>query len=818
MTTRRPPPGRPPGFESYRPSEERHPAPRNPPPRAASGAYPDYPQPSYPEHAGYPPPQQARYADPRPSPEATARGAPRYGYGPPGGPAPGKRGGVGSLVFYGLLGLVAMVAGAVAFAIVAMPANFVRDRVVAAVKQKTGRDLVIGGATSFTLFPSIGVSLNDVSLSSAPGFESARPLVAMKALDVSIAFWPLLKREIEVSTLVLRQPVFNLEVDGSGNRSWNFASSDAVNFASRDDASPRVRLAQAATGTASDALPPPPDSPGRPPLQLAGLKLDDVRIDDGTLTYRDQRAGGATELSAINAKITLAALTEPLGAEGSVAWKGQTVTFDSTLTTLQDVIGSQPAKLKLKLGAPPLDASFDGVARFTDGLFLEGIFSAKSASARTLAAWVGSDLPPSQGFGPLTAKGVLRGTTTKLTFSTAEIVLDRTTARGDLAVDTKGARPFVTANLKLTELDLNTYSSTGGGEAAPSAPARKPAAPAGKDKSIEDLLNETAPAGPRVKGYTKRDGWDEEPFNLALLGLLDANAKLSIGKLTAGTMRLDQSDLTVGLKNRVMTTTLDQVRLYEGTGKGTITIDGTAEAAAVNANLAFEGVSAQPLLKDAADLDKLAGKGRLALALAGRGTNQRQIVETLNGKIEFAFADGAIIGVNIPGMVRNLIKGNLGGLSAQPSDKTDFSELTSTWTVKSGIAENQDLKLVSPLLRVGGSGRVALPAREIDYMLRPKVVASLEGQGGGHDLNGLEIPVRVHGPLDNPKFTPDLAGAFKDPNKAVDTIKEIGKQFKGKKADEIVNDLLGGGSGNGAAGESGKSKGKKLLEQFLKPQ
>jgi AsmA protein len=162
-------------------------------------------------------------------------------------------------------------------------------------------------------------------------------------------------------------------------------------------------------------------------------------------------------------------------------------------------------------------------------------------------------------------------------------------------------------------------------------------------------------------------------------------------------------------------------------------------------------------------------------------------------------------------MMRNLSKGNLGGLETAPSDKTDFSEMTSTWTVKSGIAENQDLKLVSPMLRLTGSGRVMLPAREVDYMLRPKIVASIAGQGDTQDLSGIEVPVRMHGAWADPKFSPDLGAALKNP-KTVETIKEIGKQFKGKKADEIVDDLFGSKSGDG---ESGKSKGKKLLEQFL---
>lgn len=843
MTSRTPPPGRPPRFETYRPSDERSGAPQRPsgqdrpvgqdplrgrpPPDLGDPGWGPQGDPRYdPAYAnpgpGYPP-QDSRGPGPMPAPMRAPMHAqmpaplpnPAYGRSPPPRRAAPRepRSGLGSTLFYGVLGLVAMAAGAIAFALYALPANFVRDRAIAAVKEKTGRDLVIAGPASFKIYPSLGISLGDVSLSGAPGFKSAKPLVAMKSLDLSVAFWPLLEREVRVSALVFHEPVFNLEVDASGRRSWDFAAAD--------ERRSRTRLAQAEA--ASDA--PISDAPASVPardtaasdslLRMSNLTLDDVRIENGTLHYQDQRTSHASELSAINVKLALAALTQPLDAEGSLSWKGKTVSFDGALTTLADVMEKRPAKLKMTLGADVLDADFDGTMKL-ETLTTEGIMSAKSSSARDLLAWLGTDVPPSAGFGPMTAKGLWRAVPDQYAFQTAEIVLDQTTARGDIALDTRGARPLVNANLKLTELDLNTYASTGKAKKRKAPAAAKGGKDAGEDggskaQSIEDLL-EQAPPGPRVKGYTKRDGWSEEPFDLVALGMIDANAKLSVGKLTVSTLHLDQSDLTVALKNRVMTTTLDQVRLYKGTGTGTIVLDGTTGSKVdLGADLKLDGISAQPLLKDAAEIDRLTGNGRLSLTLTGKGANEREIVKTLGGKVDLAFADGAIIGVNIPEMMRNLGKGNLGGLDTAPTDKTDFSEMSASWTVKAGIAENQDLKLVSPLLRLSGSGRVELPAREVDYTLKPKVVASLAGQGGAKDAAGIEVPVRVHGPWQHPKYTPDLAGALKNP-KTAETIKEIGKQFKGKKADEIVNDLLG----DDGSGESGKSKGKKLLDKFLK--
>jgi len=815
MTRRSEPPGRFPRPDSYRPPEE-----RTGPPTQRPHQHPPHQPPGI--QGQHPAPGRA-YASQQGRPVSERRPRPPSRPGPQGGrPAPRKRSAAGSFVVYGVLGLVAMVAGAVAVTLTALPANVVRDHVIAAVKERTGRDLVIAGPASFTLYPAVGISLSDVSLSGASGLAGSRPLASMAALDVSVALWPLLGREVRVTSLRLRDPVFNLDVAADGRKSWDLAAAGGR--------SAWIRVAQN-DGTLNDA----PVSDAEPAgsaasrgggLRLSELKLEDVRIDNGTLNYSDARTGSESTFSAIHAELVLAALSEPLLAKGSLAWKGKTMSFDGTMTSVADVMESRPAKLKLAVGVDVLDAAFEGSADLKHDLAVEGILSARSSSARALAGWLGTELPPSAGFGALDAKGLFRGRPDQYTFATAEIVVDQTTARGEVSLDTRGARPYVKADLKLTELDLNTYAAHGSAEGGAPRPQRQdgdkggaqPGTQSGAQpdaQSIDDLLKraEEAP-GPRVKGYTKRDGWDEDTFDLDILGRLDADAKLSIGRLAVRTFHLDQSDLTVALKNRVMTTTLNRVSLYEGTGTGTVVLDGTA-GNAVNfaSDIALEGISAQPLLKDAAELDRLTGKGRLTLTLVGKGKSEREIVETLDGRVAFAFADGAIVGANIPEMMRKLSKGNFGGLDTKPSDTTDFSELTSTWTVKSGIAENQDLKLVSPLLRLTGSGRVALPAREVDYMLRPKVVASLAGQGGAQDLSGIEVPVRVHGPWQDPKFTPDLTGALKNP-KTVDAIKEIGKQFKGKKADEIMNDLLGGGSD----GESGKAKGKKLLEQFLNPE
>ena len=97
-------------------------------------------------------------------------------------------------------------------------------------------------------------------------------------------------------------------------------------------------------------------------------------------------------------------------------------------------------------------------------------------------------------------------------------------------------------------------------------------------------------------------------------------------------------------------------------------------------------------------------------------------------------------------------------------------------------------------------------------MVRPKLVASLQGQKGKEDMSGLEIPVRITGSWDKPSIQPDLKGILANPEKVVDTVKQLGKKFKGKNANEIANELLG----KGGSDSSGSVKAKDLLNNLFK--
>jgi AsmA protein len=719
---------------------------------------------------------------------------------------------------YGGIGLLALAVVAVTFVVMAPPTDLIRREIVAQVKAATGRDLTIGGGASFTVFPSLGVHAGDVSLS-APADMGGEPLFTAASIDVGVRLLPLLRQEIVVDRLVLHEPVFALRVDDQGRKSWNMAANAPAR---------RVRLAQAGGGTTLRDFSSGVDlagdvqaaaGPSEKKLEQTNLSFGAIRIDNGTVHYANARSGADVKVAAINAEAGLEAAAGPLKAKGNLAWANETIDFDGTLTSLADLLGEQPAKLAVSLKGAPFSLSYDGSVTLRDVLTAEGALDGSASSLRALATWLGSELPPVRGFRDASLAGYLNATASAVRLSDARIGLDGATATGTIALTTSGAKPHVSADLKVANLDLGNYLG-GRAEAGAPAPARPAAiAPPATDsaeppQSIEDLLDQPASPdsqgsqGPQVRGFTQRAGWSGEPFDLVALGAVDADAKLAVTALSYGDVHVDAAQLTVGLKDSVLKTTFEEIKLYEGHGKGFVTLDGSGSDAAVDANIQLKGIAARPLLKDAADIDWLAGTGDVALAISGRGASETALVQSLSGKSDVAVNNGAIIGFNLSGAIRGLADGNIPDFDSSPTDKTDFSALTGSFVITDGIAKNDDLQLASPLLRATGGGTVDLPARSLDYVVKPKVVATLSGQGGDKDLHGIEIPLHVTGSWEDPKIKADIAGAINNPE-TVEAVKELGKELKGKNAGEIVEGLFG-------KSEDGKpSKAEKLLQKFL---
>jgi AsmA protein len=250
------------------------------------------------------------------------------------------------------------------------------------------------------------------------------------------------------------------------------------------------------------------------------------------------------------------------------------------------------------------------------------------------------------------------------------------------------------------------------------------------------------------------------------------------------------------------------MQLYEGSGSGRIVVDGSGAKPSVAADFDLADFKAGPFLNDLAKFDRLLGTTESKLAVTSTGASQRELVSNLNGNGAVVFRDGAIKGVNIAAMVRNISTASL-EQSFDESQATDFAELSGTFTIDKGVVSNDDLSLVAPLVRMTGQGKVPLPPRTIDYVVKPKLVATVEGQGGASDLAGIAVPINVSGPWHDISYKPDLAGVLKEQVKDPSAV--IEKLQDGDGAKGLLEGLKPGSSSGGDGGTTGPLDLKKGL-------
>lgn len=316
----------------------------------------------------------------------------------------------------------------------------------------------------------------------------------------------------------------------------------------------------------------------------------------------------------------------------------------------------------------------------------------------------------------------------------------------------------------------------------------------GIDKLNADRYRQAAPSGAQAGGG---GGGAEKPIDLSGLKGLTARGTLRVGALQANNVKLNNVVLTLNASGGKVQVAPLSAGLYGGSMNGAASIDANSNSFAFKNNLT--GVQVNPLMKDAANQDILEGKGNVVIDVTSSGTLPSAIKKSLNGNFSVKLNDGAIKGINIAERIRNaksLLGAKKGAEGANKNEKTDFSELSLSANIVTGVATSNDLNLAAPLLRAKGAGQVNIGANTLDYTIRPKLVATTKGQDGRtyEQLSGIEMPVKIFGALDAPQYQPDYAAAAMSAAQS-----EIGGKLLEKAGGGKAGGLLGALAGKGAA-------------------
>ncbi|MDX1749632.1 MAG: AsmA family protein [Methylophaga sp.] len=763
--------------------------------------------------------------------------------------------------------------------------NDYKDEIAAQVEKTTGRKLTLQGDIELSVFPWIALELGPLSLSNASGFK-AESFASVEAAEIRIKLMPLLKKQLEMDTIVLDGLLLNLETNKEGVTNWDDLTKttdelEQTPSAESDSASDQPSSGLSAVKIAgikltnanvlwSDAskdenfqlrnlnLETDPLAPGDPTslttsfdlisskpevkahieleskvivdlekqiYALESLKLNTVAnssampLQQANMNLQaDIHANMASELVTIqNLAINLQATGSEQNIDADIEGliEANLASQQHSITNL--VISADIEDKNLPGGKSKLDVTTNLIANLadetlqvndlaikladltmngrilaekilSDDLAFNGNVQVKPFNLRKLAEDLKIELPEMADNSTLELvqlSSEISGSKQSLNTRDLQLTLDQSQLTGQFGIN-NFEKPAYTFNLTLDQIDADRYLP--------------PAKEEGEDKTAKEV---STPASSAAGGSSE----------LPLETLRDINAKgsLKIGKLKVSGINSENIVITIDAKDGLIKLSPLAAELYQGKYQGNVNLDARGDNLKLAVDENLQGVQAGPLLKDLTGNDRIAGTANANVKLNGSGKDIDTIKQSLNGNGAFSFTDGALKGINIAEAIRQA-KAVLSGQKATETNEpvqTDFSSLKGTFTANEGIVNNQDLELMSPLLRVTGAGDIDLPREVIDYSVRVSIVGTAEGQGGKtlEDLKGVTIPVKITGSFDNPRPKVDLASVLKE--QATGEIKAKAEE----KLKEKLGDGLGGLLGNKLGGDSKSSTSDETAEE-----
>lgn len=650
-------------------------------------------------------------------------------------------------VFLYTLGfLVVLVVGAAIAASLLINPNDYKDDIVKVVHDKTGRDLQLKGDIKLSLFPWLGLELGQTSFGNAPGF-GARPMASIDKVDIKLKLLPLLRRHVEVDTIVLDGLKLNLRRNKAGVTNW-------------DDL---VATPAAPVKAPAPAAPSPPEAPSAA-APIAALTIGGVDIRHGELLWQDDQNGNSVRVRNLSLQTTKLAIATPMDvklgfdlATGKpvihtpVHLQGQ-VTVDPEKETLS-VKGLQLALLDLNM-----NANLSGTHVLSTPV-LNGKVSLKPTNLRSVLGKLGISLDmPADALKSVSLDSDVHFNQKTNIASVNNLVVKLDDSKLDgKATYIMTKVPAIRADIAIDSIDVDRYL---------------PAAPA-------DASGKTSAA----KG---KSGGKPAPVAIPVAPLrnLDLVASFKLGSLKAFGIRSTRISIPIRAKRGLVRVGPSKAELYGGHYLGSQSLDVRKGAPRISSNEKLTNVEIGGLLKDADIFDKFSGTGNVAADITARGIDVDDIMHSLNGKASASLHNGHVKGLNLHKMVADAkeayAKAKGKPVPARPkiTDEMEYAKLTATATIRNGIVTNKDLKMDGPFTTVTGSGTVNLPKYSMDYRANVRI---------SENKNDEPVPVRIHGPFSNLSFAVEWDKVLRD--RAQKEVKKRVEQEKKKAQEQIKKQL-----------------------------
>ena len=641
--------------------------------------------------------------------------------------------------------------------------NQYKEKIRTAVFEETGRELTIGGDIEWSVFPSIGLDISDLSLSNRDGFGD-QPMLTVGEARVSVKLMPIFSREVKVGQVNLTDVSAYLRQNTDGQNNWEDLAGDHSNIADTQSAGG----ADAVVDTEIVI------TKGTVTLYNSNQTIDMEKFggnQTGIELGQPFEVKGEFSVNLVQEElvgnITFDSLVQPainsrwLGMDGiTVSFKGaqgaveESIPLEMTANANAefDLAGDQASVSEFVFQFFDLKVNGDlNVTSLANDPVFTGEFKLVEFSPRDLLKNLGMEVPQTEDKDALTKMSgdmSFTGSSGSFNMQDLSVKLDKSTFSGNFKIE--GIDSLQLAyNFDIDQLNLDNYSF---------------------------VTEENSGAGTGVKS--------NKPIQVfGIFFILPGGGDLRIGELVASGLKVSDVSLTTNSDINALRVFPMSAKLYGGQQQGDIKIDISGNRPILTTNQVLTGIQVEGLLDDLTGDAGLQGTGDFYMKLRSDLSSSETARRTLSGDIGLSVTDGAIVGIDVAKTI-SFVKSTLGqeenpATGTEQGKRTEFAEFIVTGIFEKGILRSDDLTIQSPMLTATGKGTVNLVNETVNYVLNPVLVGDL-GAGALDKLSGVPIPVKITGSIYEPDFSVDVIAG----------LSGLQKTRLDEKKDELANSLL----------------------------
>jgi uncharacterized protein involved in outer membrane biogenesis len=259
--------------------------------------------------------------------------------------------------------------------------NKFKPRIIQAVRETTGRELILGGDIKFELGLAPGLSVENVSFQNAD-WGSQADVARVKRFEVQVAILPLIWGDIQIKHFILVEPDILLETNPAGDINVEFPTSKKQQT---------------------------------PAAKKPGLIVNEVQIINGRLTYKDGVSNDSYALRIDRFSAFAASMKDPVTVDFRGAFNKKSFEIHATLEPLFNAIRTaEPLSIDLTAKTKDTTVNIEGLVRDpVAGKGLDCKLTAAGSSILNITDFTGASGMPD--IGPYQLVARVTGSTDRLT-------------------------------------------------------------------------------------------------------------------------------------------------------------------------------------------------------------------------------------------------------------------------------------------------------------------------------------------------------------------------------------------------------------------